>query len=84
MVIPNIEYCYYSFKGSDGSKHHLRCWVTNSLSLEWKLYINDVEVGRYLDLSTNILLPSELDYAFSWENVVTVYNDLILNIPKQP
>lgn len=76
MKVLPFSYCYFSFK-SGADKHELRVWVTPSLCLEWKLYINDGEAGRILDGKTNILMPEELDKALSYTNVTSVYVDLL-------
>ena len=76
MMLPTLRYCYYAFKGADGSKQELRIWITDTLSIEWKLYVNDILVGHHLDVTTNILLPGVESTVFSYPNVLRMYNDL--------
>ncbi len=80
MLKPIFRYCYYSFKGADGSKQELRLWVTDSLSLEWKLYVNDIMVGHHLDVTTNILIPEQLERLLSYNHVTSMYEKLFQQI----
>ena len=76
MIQPTFHYCYFSFT-ADNDKHDLRVRVTPSLGLEWHLYINDMEIGYFIDERTNTLLQTDLTRALSYANVLTVYNDLL-------
>jgi hypothetical protein len=73
MTVPTFKYCCFLFDNG----HYIRVRVTPSLNLEWHLYINDIEVGRHLDETTNILLHKELTGALDYIAVLTVYNDLL-------
>lgn len=70
-------YCYFSFRTGFDQKHELRVRVTASLFLEWHLYVNDFEVGFYLDEVTNILMEDRLANALSYHNVKRIYSDLL-------
>lgn len=81
MIVPIFQHCSYSFTGADKAKHSLHVRVTSSLDLEWVLYINDSQVGRFLDTKVNILINSQLYAALDYRNIINMYNDLL---PKQP
>lgn len=72
----DFHYCYFSFRG-EGQKHELRVRVTASLGLEWHLYVNDQEVGFYVDNEVNILMPDRLNVALSYHNVKCIYAELL-------
>lgn len=76
MIEPLFRYCYYSFKGADGSKQELRIWITDSISVEYKLYVNDSLVGHHLDTTTNVLLPGVLAGVLSYGNILAMYKNL--------
>jgi hypothetical protein len=82
MVVPTFKSCSFQFGDPHSDRHLLQVWVTPSLSLEWKLYINDSEVGRRLDTETNILLHKELTAALDYIAVLGVYNDILTKAPK--
>ena len=69
-------YCYFSFRNG-GQKHDLRVRVTESLGLEWDLYINDEQVGHYWDEFSNVLIEDRLTARLSYHNIKRVYSDLL-------
>lgn len=71
-----LHYCYFSFRDG-GDKHDLRIWVTPSLNIEYKLYINDHEAGTYLDEKTSILIFTDCKKAVSYDRVIDVYSRLL-------
>lgn len=84
MIVPILRYCYFAFKGADNSRQELRIQITDSLSIEWKLYVNDLMVGHHLDVTTNILLPGVESTLFSYSNVLRMYNDLLQQMKNSP
>lgn len=75
-----LHYCYFSFRHA-GNQHDLRVWITPALSMEWKLYINDHEVGTLIDEITNVLIEAQLNAALSYSNVQRVYSELLTGPP---
>lgn len=71
-----LYYCYFSFRNNSGAKHDLRVRVID-LSLEWHLYVNDQEVGCFLDEKTNVLIEAQMEQALSFKNVNRVYAELL-------
>jgi hypothetical protein len=76
MELPPFESAYFSFT-QDGERTGLRASVTPSLSLEWILYVHGSPRGRMIDLATNILIDSELSAALPYDNVKTVYFEIM-------
>lgn len=74
-----FHYCYFSFRNSSGLKHDLRVRVVD-LGLEFHLYINDQEVGCYVDEKTNILIEAQMEHALSFKNVNRVYAELLAGV----
>lgn len=72
-----FHYCYFSFRGDHGQKHELRVRVTASLGLEWHLYVNDQEVGYYIDNEVNIVMADRLADALSYHSVIRIYTELL-------
>lgn len=69
-------YCHFTFRNNSGAKHVLVVRVID-LGLEWQLYVNDREVGYFLDEKTNVLIEAQMEQALSFKNVNRVYAELL-------
>jgi hypothetical protein len=72
-----FQHGIFVFTSPGKSRHELVVRVTPSIDLEWLLWVDNVEVGLYLDTGTNILLPDSLNRALSFSNVTRVYGQLL-------
>jgi len=72
-----IRYAAFSFTGLDRSKHLLHVALTNSLCLEWCLYVSDRLAASKWDQSVNVLIDAQLSKALSFDNVLVVYGELL-------
>lgn len=61
--------------------HVLSVEVTPSMSLEWRLHVNNKHIGTYLDEVTNILFADRLSAALSYTRVLKVYKELLAGPP---
>lgn len=77
-----LQYCIFRFTGHDQSKRELQIWIRPSLSLEYCLYINDRLAASKIDQETNILNEKEFSKTFSYDSVVSTYNELIDKFTK--
>jgi hypothetical protein len=71
-----LQYMYFKF-GCSAGKHELRMVITNNLNMEWKLYINDEQVGRFWDTKTNVLIKSEFYKSLDYRRVLSIYKAIL-------